>query len=138
MELAPYEPRVTFNLHNFHKVSVWRGTDNFKSVRNECFFVLTVELVTVTMPLRDFHFPVSLLRIGTGGKHAWVSAEPHRAAEVIDAPQFAQLIDHPMLRGRIKLRAVRICQSTNVPGKFNHAALHSQTNAKEWNLLGSR
>src|SRR4029453_18621127 len=23
------------------------------------------------------------------------------------------------------------------PGKFNHAALHSQTNAKEWNLLGS-
>src|SRR5687767_1163036 len=107
-------------------------------MRNQCLFVLAIEFVTVTMPLGNFHFPVGLLRIGTGRKDTWVSAKPHRAAEVIDAPEFTQLIDHPVWCGGIELRAVRICQSTNVPGKFNHAALHSQTNTEERNLLGTR
>ena len=90
------------------------------------------------MPLGDFHLPVSLLRVRASRKDAWVSAESHRAAKIIDAPQFAQLVDHPVRRGRIELRAVCICQSANVSGEFNHAALHSQTNAEERNLFGAR
>src|SRR5688572_10033204 len=125
MELAPYEPRVILHLYDFHKISVWRGTNNFQSMRNHRLFVLAVELVTVAMTLGDFHFPVSLLRVGTSREDTWVSAQPHRAAKVVDAAQFAQLVDHPVRRGRIKFGDVCVCQSANVSGKLNHTALHS-------------
>src|SRR5690349_4130307 len=129
MELAPNEPWVAFHFHDFHKITVGRSTDNFQSVSNQCFFVLPVEFIAMTMPLRDFHFTVSLLGVRARRQDAGISAQAHRAAEVINAPQLAKLVDYAMLRRRIELGAIRIRQTAHVSGKLNNAALHSQTNS---------
>ena len=57
-------------------------------------FVQAVELVPMTVPLVDDVGPVELLRQRARLETARVRAQPHGAAEVVDAQQVAQLVDH--------------------------------------------
>ena len=103
MELTTYKPGVTLNLNHFDEVIIRRDPYNFQSVGHQSFFILSVKLVAMTMPFGNFGLAVSPESMGTRREHTGIGTEPHGASQVIDAPQFSELVDDPMWRGGIEL-----------------------------------
>ena len=78
--------------------------------------------------------------VGCAGKAAFrqpagIRAKAHRAAEFVDAFQFAKLVDDAVRRCRIEFGGVRGFESANIAGKLDHHRLHAEADAEVWNLL---
>src|SRR5205085_3727913 len=68
-------------------------TTLFRSALRERGFVKAIELEAMAMPLPDLVLAVDAMRHGTGNEVARISAKPHRAPELVDAEQIAQLVN---------------------------------------------
>ena len=94
-------------------------------------FVFAIEFVAMAMALADFGLSVSPAREAVFGQQAGIRAQAHGAAELVDALQLAQLVNHAIRRGRIELggigraRARKRCGRTRspwsaCPGRFRN------------------
>src|SRR5213592_5205453 len=92
----------------------------------------------MAMPLRDHIDFVNAGGEGLPFELRGVGSQAHSPADRVDAEQIAELINHRIRRGRIKLRAIRLPQPANILGEFDDRALHSQANAEVGNLLLAR
>ena len=99
MELDREVPRVARQLDDLDELAVDRAADDPQPLFGERLFVETVELVPMPVPLVDDFLAVQLERQGIRREPARVTAEPHRAAHVVDPEQVAKLVDD--LVGRV-------------------------------------
>ena len=104
---------------------------------NQLLFILAVEFIAVAMPLGDFQHTVGLRGERARLQPRRPRAQTHGAAQFVNSPQLAQLIDDAMRSGRIEFRAVRPLQAADVSREFDDRALHSQANAEVRDLAGS-
>src|SRR5256885_15965760 len=85
VELDGDIPRMAGQFCNLDELAVGRTAGNFQTAVGERPLVQAVELVAVTMPLVDEVRAVETLRQRSRRELARVRAEPHPAAEVVDA-----------------------------------------------------
>ena len=98
-----------------------RGKDGLK---------FTIELKAMPVAFADIRYSVGLARKAVGSEMAIVGAQPHGAAQLVDAFQLAQLVNDAIRRGRVEFGGVGIVQPAYVAGKLDHHGLHSQADAK--------
>src|SRR5579862_1640413 len=138
MKLAANEPRMIGHFDNFDIHAIGRPAGDAESGARERLLVLAIKFVTMAMALRNFQRAVSLMRKRPGLEFAWPRTQPHRAAHLVDAQQFAQFVNHAIRGRRIEFRAVRIFNARNLPRVFDRRALHPKTNPKERDFLLAR
>src|SRR5215469_3150966 len=131
MELAPQEIWMPGNLHDLDIRRIRRRPADREPASRQQRLVLAVELIPVPVPLADLRRPV----VGARRKrpllqHAGPRAQPHRSAHLFHAQQFAQFVDHPVLRCRIELARIRILQPAHIARKFDARRLHPQADAE--------
>src|SRR3954468_13846670 len=115
MELHRDVPRVRRQLDDLDELAVERAADDLQALVGQRLLVEAVELVAMAMPLVDHVAAVQRVRLGAGAQLARVGAEPHRAAEIVDAEQVAQLVDQVGLRLGRTLGRIGIRQAAHVP-----------------------
>src|SRR5229473_7259504 len=135
MELATNEKRMTRNLHHLNVSPVRSRAGNAQPGGHHGLFILTIELVTMPVPLTDLG-----LAIYFGGQRARLDLarpcpEPHRATQFFHAAQLAQFVDHAMRSRRIELARIGIRQSADVARIFNTSRLHTETDSEVRNVL---
>src|SRR6185437_8995280 len=91
MELAAEVIRMICDLANLDVHAVRRFARDPEAVRSQNFFELAIEFEAMPMPFADFSRPVRLLGKRAGLQHAGPRAQPHSAAQFVDAFQLAQL-----------------------------------------------
>src|SRR5262245_60610304 len=138
MELAAQIPGVICNLAYFDVGAIWSLARNAQPARHQEFLVLAIELVAMPMPLADLG-----CSIGPAGEAAllqqtWPGAEPHRAAQLVDTLQFAELVNHTVRRTGIELARIRAVETAHVAGVFDHHGLHPQADAEIRDLVLAR
>src|SRR5262249_2215444 len=82
--------------------------------RLQPLFVLAIEFIPMPVPLVDFARAVRPMREAPFGQLAGPVAQPHGAAQVLDALQFAQLENDAMWRAGIEFRGIGRLQSADV------------------------
>src|SRR5438067_4859237 len=106
MELHGEIPRVLRQFGDLDELAVRRAARDAHAVLRQRALVQAVELVAVTVPLGDRVRPVDALRQRSWRELAGVAAQAHGAAEIVDAEQIAQLVDH--FRGALGIDFGRI------------------------------
>src|SRR5208337_2337041 len=101
----------------------------------ERFFVFAVEFITVPVTLADLKLAVDPVRQGSRLDFAGPGAQPHGAAQLFYATQFAQLIDHAVRRRGIELAGIGLGQTANVARELDARRLHPQADSKVRNLV---
>ncbi len=97
-------------------------------------FVFAVEFVAVAVALADFGLSVGGARVAAFGEIAGIGSEAHGAAELVDAFQFAQLIDDAIGSGWIELGGIGVGEAAYVAREFDHQGLHAEADAEVRNL----
>src|SRR5436305_10178286 len=138
MELAAEEPRVAFQLDDLHELTVGREAGHAETALLELRHVLGVDLVTMAVAFVDLLDSIRLPRDRTFLQRARILAEPHRAAEGVDADQIAQLVDDFVRRLIVELRRIRADHPHHVAGELDRRALHAEADAEEWDALFAR
>ena len=106
MELHRQIPGMAGELGDLDELAVGRSARDPQAVFGERALVEAVELVAMAMALVNQVGAVDAVGERAGRELAGVAAEPHRAAELVDAEQVAQLVDH--LGGRLGIALGRI------------------------------
>src|SRR5216683_240555 len=119
MKLAPDEEWMTGNLNHLDISAVWSRPRNAQTSSHHRLFILAVELVTMTVAFADLGLAVNLRGQSSRFDLARPRTETHRAAQLLNAAQLAQLVDHTMRSRRIKLARVGIGQTANVARILN-------------------
>src|SRR5688572_7170486 len=130
MELTPEIPRVVRDLADFDIHPIGRLTGQPQAFRCEDRFEFAVELVAMPVALANLWYAVGLARETPFGQLARVGAEPHRAAELIHALQFAQFVYDPLRCRLIEFGRVCLLHPAYVASEFDHHGLHPETDAK--------
>src|SRR5690349_17505101 len=104
---------------HFHVGGIRSRTADLQTAAREQRLVLPVELVTVTVALANFRCAVDAVCKRIGLDYAGPRTKAHRPAHLLDAEQFAEFVDHPMLSGGIELAGVGILKTTDVASEFN-------------------
>src|SRR5439155_17517908 len=68
--------------------------------------VLAIEFVAVAVALADLQLSVGLVGERAGLEFASPRPEPHGAAQFVNSPQLAQLVDHAVRCGRVELAGI--------------------------------
>src|SRR5438105_15696491 len=90
------------------------------------------------MALADLELAVDAVRQRVGLYLAGPRAQAHGAAQLVDAAQFAQLIDDAV-RGRlVEFARVRALEHAHVAGKFDARRLHAEADSEVRNLFLAR
>src|SRR5580765_1772175 len=98
MELDGDEPRMRRQLRDLDELAVGRAARHLHPVLRERRLVETIEFEAMPMPLVDQIAAVDSVRDRSGHEFARVASQSHRAAELVDAEQVAQLVDHLVRR----------------------------------------
>src|SRR5215472_979406 len=138
VELAAQEIWMIGDLHDLDVGSVGRSSRDAQTAAGEHGFILTIEFVTVAMPLADLHGAVRFGCLAIGFQLAGPRTQAHGAAQFVDASQLAQFIDDAMRRSLVKFAGIGFVQTADVAGKLNARGLHAQANAEVGNLLLTR
>src|SRR5947199_2649035 len=138
VELAADEPRMSFQLHHLHELAVGRRAGDAHAALLELRHVLRIHLVAMAMALFDELRAVRLARERAFLQRARILAEPHRAAEGVDADQIAQLVDDFVRRLIVELRRIRADHPHHVACELDRRALHAEADAEEWDALFAR
>src|SRR5262245_13338868 len=134
VELTTQKPRMLGRLNDFHVGAVRRAPGDTQTRRYERLLVITVEFVSVAVALANLKHAVGPVRGRARFEPARPRTQAHRAPHFVHAKQFAELIDDPMWRLRIKFGAVGLWQPADVARVLNGGALHAEANAKERHL----
>jgi len=98
MKLAANEPRMIRHFDNFDIHAIGCPAGNAESGARERLLVLAIKFVAMAVALGDFECAVSLMRKRARLEFARPRAQPHRAAHLVYAEQFAQLVNHAISR----------------------------------------
>src|SRR5438874_4798236 len=134
MELHREIPRVARQLGDLDELAVGRASGDLQAVFGERALVEAVELVAVPMPLVDERRAVHALRERSGRQLAGVAPEPHGAAEVVDAQQIAQLVDHLRARVGVALGGIGVGEAGDVARVLDRRPLEPVADAEVRNL----
>jgi hypothetical protein len=130
MELHGDVPRVAGQLRDLDELAVGRSPGDAQPVLGERALVQTVELVAVAMALVDQRGAVDALRQRARRQLAGVRAEAHRAAEIVDAEQVAELVDHLGRRIGRAFGRIGVLQARHVPGVLDGRPLEAVADAE--------
>src|SRR3954469_15387563 len=114
VELATEIPRVVCNLAYFNVNAVRCLSGQLQSVAGENRLEFAVGIIAGPVPFADLFGPGSGAGEASLRKPAGICAQAHRPAELIDAFQLAQLVDHAVRCRRIELRRMGLLESAYV------------------------
>src|SRR5215472_9042213 len=92
----------------------------------------------MTVAFADFMLPKDSLSQRTLFQQAFIRAQPHSSAHLLDPDQVAQLENDWMLSFAVEFCGVRAVQPANIPCKFYAGALHSQADPKKRGVRSPR
>src|SRR5438270_1923631 len=101
MELAAQKVWMVRDLYDLHVSSVRGGSCDAQTATGKHRFIFTVELIAMAMALTDLRCAVSFRCLAVRLQFASPSAQPHGAAQFVNAGQFAQLINNAVRRGLV-------------------------------------
>ena len=131
VELHRHEPRVPGQLRDLHELAVGRPAGDAHAFLGQRRLVQAVELEAMAMALVDQIGAVDLPRQRSGRQLARVAAQPHRAAELVDAEQIAQLVDHLVRRGLVDLGGIGAVEAAHVARVLHGGPLEAVADAEE-------
>src|ERR1039457_4961079 len=120
MELASQKPGMVWNLADLHVNSVGRLSGETQAAFGQNLLVLAIELIAMPVPFADFRNSIRLSRQAPLGQQAWISAQAHGAAQLVDAFQLAQFVDDAVGRSRIAFGGIGVLQSAHVAREFDY------------------
>ena len=85
-----------------------------RPLSGEDFFKAAIEFVPMAMPFGNHRRLIDPVGERTRLQIGRISAQPHRAADRVDAQQVAQFVDDRIWRVRLELRAVGVLQTADV------------------------
>ena len=137
MELAGFKVGVVLDFHHFYELAVGRCAGDFQArlFQGDAEFAVVVEFVAVTMAFANLFALVELGSVGILHELARVSAEAHGAALFGDVLLFVHQVDDRVGCLFVEFRGVGVLPAEYVACKFNHAALHAETNSQQRNLV---
>src|ERR1039458_814155 len=138
MELAAQIPRMVGELADFDVRIVRRLARDLEARRLQALFVFAIELVAVVMGLVDFARAVGVVSDAALGQAASPASQPHGAAQLVDALEFAELEDDAVRRARIELGGIGGLQSAHVAREFDHQGLHAEADPEVRHLAFAR
>src|SRR5262249_53982123 len=130
MKLAAEKPWVIGKLADLDVRAVGSLTGNPQARGPQPLFVLAVELVAMAMALVDFARSVRSIRETVLHQLTGPASQPHSAAEIVDAFQFAQLENHAMRGARVELGGIGRLQAAHVARKLDYQCLHPEADAE--------
>ncbi|GBD36451.1 hypothetical protein HRbin36_01576 [bacterium HR36] len=119
----------------FHQLAIRTQSAGYHPRRFKGRAVAIVELVAMSVPLRDNGLTIGLADAATLSQLARVRPQSHRPAFFCNLPLFIHQANDWMGRVAVEFRAVRLAQPEHVPGKLDGCALHPQTDAEKGNLF---
>ena len=136
MELRADIPALLGNLHDLHQVGGRIDTHALHTLGLVLLLILIVELIAVTVALRN----QSLVAIGLVNLTAFyqltlIGSQTHGTAHLRDGFLFLHDINHVMRRLVVHFRTVGIFVTQYVAGKLNDHHLHAQTDAERWDIV---
>ena len=135
MELNGRKPGVIGKFNRFHE----RATGTVSAERHAALFkplpILGVELVPMSMTLRNLGAAVNSRQERPVGQDAWLSPQPHGRPFLFHGPLFFQKANDRVGGGRIEFCTVGVFQAENMSSVFNDGDLHPKTNTEVRNLL---
>src|SRR5712691_11257606 len=133
MELASEKPRmfVAREFDNLDKLLIGRDATENQATLLQSLAIGRIEFVAMAMALADFvRAAVNLARERTLAQHARARAQTHRAAELLDPNQIAQLENDRMGCFQVELGRVGVLQIARAAGKLNAGCLHAQADSE--------
>src|SRR5580658_927741 len=131
MKLAAEVPRVIGDLADLDVGVVRSHAGDAQTCGAQLLFVFPVEFVSMAVTLINFTGSIRALGETALGEAAWPASEPHGAAKLVDAFQFAQLENHAMRRAGVELGGIGFVKSGDVAGELNHLRLHAEADAEK-------
>src|ERR1035441_4642120 len=98
MELAPEIPGMVAQLADLDVRVVRRLAGDLQARRPQALFVFAIELVAVPVALVDFARAVGAVSHAALGQAASPASQAHRAAQLIDSLELAELEDDAVRR----------------------------------------
>ena len=138
MELHGDVPRMTGQLGDLDELAVRRSTRDAHALFRERRLVEAVELETMAMALVNQVGAVDLAGERVRRQLAGVAAQAHRAAELVDAKQVAQLVDHFVRRRFIHFGGVGALQAADVAGVLDRRPLEAVADPEERDAVQAR
>ncbi len=145
VELAGDKPGMIGDFNDLNQSTIHRTTGDFHAGRDNVIQVAVVELIAMTMALRDHILSVELAGQAAGLQVTLLTAEPHCTPQVGAFVAFFQLpvgiqplhnqADYRIGRRTIELGAVGARQTRNMAGELNHRHLHPQADTQVGDTL---
>ena len=130
VELARDEPRVVGELDDLDQPSIRRDAAEGHPGVAKHLSILVVELEAMAVPFVHDLLAVGLVRQRAGHELAWVQAEAHGAAHLVDVPLLGHEVDHRCRREGCELRRVGVRRVKGLAGEVDHCALHTEAQAE--------
>src|SRR5581483_6693483 len=130
MELARHEPGVVGQLDDLDEPAVLIGAGDDEPVVDEPVAVDVVHLVAVAVPLEDHVLAVDLAGTRALGELDRLRAEPHGAAEILDALLLGQEVDHGERRLGVHLGRVGAVETGDVARELRDGDVHPEADAE--------
>src|SRR5579859_1035776 len=138
MELRRDKEGVISQFNDFHQTVIGRATTDHQPMRLHAFTVLVIELIAMTMALKNNGLTIGLIGLRTRDETADPVSQPHSAALIGHLALRQHQIDDRMRALLIKLGAISICQSQDVARELDHRHMHAQTEPQVRNILAPR
>ena len=116
------QPRIGVDAHGLHAGGF------------ELLQIVVVELVAVTVTLRNIELSVGRSDLRTLLQRTGIGAQTHRAALGRHALLLLHQVDDRMRR-RFHFARIGVGDAQHVAGELDHGALHAQTDAEERNVV---
>src|SRR5690348_1694931 len=138
VELAADKPGVIGELDHFPERAVRRQAGAAHPILREHVAVGVRHLVAVPMALADLERSIRLGDPGAGAQLAWVRAQPHGPAQLLDALLRAHQRDHGILAFGCEFARVRVGEFDDVPHELDDRGLQAEADAEERELVFPR
>ena len=135
MKLRSNEPRMVFDLDNFHQAVIGERPGDDHTRPRKQFSESVVELEAVAMTLVYIRYAVSRIGMRSFPQLARVRSKTHRASFFHNVHLRIHQGNDWVRRLRIKFGAVRVGKRTDVAGELDDGTLHSQAKAEKRNLI---
>src|SRR5262245_51356175 len=138
VELHRDIPGMRRQLDDLDELAVERAAHDLESLVGERLLVQAVELVAVAVATVDHVAAVERVGPGSRLQLTGVRPETHRAAEIVDAEQVAQLVNELGRRVRRAFGRVRVGESDDVARVFDGGPLEAVADAEVGNVALAR
>src|SRR3954447_14103776 len=135
MELAAEIPGMIGDLADLNVNAVGSLPGKLETVRRQEALELTIEFISMAMPLADLSRTISSAGEAALRQFARIGSKAHGAAEFIYTFQFTKFIDYAIGRRRIELGRVRSLEPAYVASILNDHCLHAETNPEVRHFL---